>query len=87
MSRERVGHAWFMSNADPVAAIHVEPLHGRWAVRHPAHGDPLSVHDECGEATRAAHAHARGQLRVLLRDLYGRVHELAGTLERHSERR
>ena len=78
MRPARVGHAWFMPKADP-AAIHVEPLHGRWAVRHAAHGHPLSMHDECGEATRAARAHAHGHLRVLLRDLYGRVHEIAAT--------
>jgi hypothetical protein len=65
-----------MSKAEPGAAIHVEPLHGRWAVRHWAHDHPLSVHDECGAATRAAHARAGCHLRVLLRDLYGRVHEL-----------
>jgi hypothetical protein len=65
-----------MSKAERGAAIHVEPHDGRWAVRHWAHDDPLSVHDECGAATRAAHAHAGTHLRVLLRDLYGRVHEL-----------
>jgi hypothetical protein len=79
MGRARVGHAWFMTDAEPAAAIHVEPLHGRWAVRHAAHGDPLSVHDDCGEATRVARTHARGRLRVLTRDLYGRVHEIAAT--------
>jgi hypothetical protein len=68
---------WLMSHAEPGAAIHVEPLHGRWAVRHAAHGHTLSVHDDAGAATRAACVHAGIDLRVLLRDLYGRVHEIA----------
>jgi hypothetical protein len=68
-----------MSQPERGAAIHVEPHYGRWAVRHSAHAIPLSVHDDAGAATRAAHAHAGRHLQVVLRDLYGRVHELTHT--------
>jgi hypothetical protein len=60
-------------------AIHVEPKQGRWAVRHNSDVHPVSLHDDAGAAMRAACACGDPQVRVLLHDLYGRIHEVAAS--------
>jgi hypothetical protein len=61
-----------------IAAIHVEPMRGHWVVRDDGETEPRSVHGDVAAATRAAreHADSLGHVRVLLRDRYGRVHEI-----------
>jgi hypothetical protein len=61
-----------------IAAIHVEPMRGHWVVRHDGETEPRSVHGDVAAATRAAreHSHSLGDVRILLRDRYGRVHEI-----------
>jgi hypothetical protein len=60
-------------------AIHVEPHAYQWAVRHDGAAEPVSVHGDASAAIRAARdlARALGHVRVLLRDRYGRVHQVA----------
>jgi hypothetical protein len=69
-----------MPARQPSAHVHVEPRPGgRWIVRQEGDEEPLSEHDDAEAATEAAVERAgEGATKVLVHDLYSRVHPVAG---------
>ena len=66
-----------MAAREPGALLHVESRpRGRWIVRRDDGVEPVSEHDDAGEATESAVARAgsEGAAKVLVHDLYSRVH-------------